>query len=254
MTLLGLSLALGLASLHAGRHQGRWIKGFEVRVPTGSYTITEFLDLLQTLNQHDERLKFPSVQDDRKITYRLGDRGDSLVVPASDFMRRVEREIKLFQRDFHWEIARDGFHMKAKGEEPKSSKGKKNTKDTWKEDLEVIEETVVAQKGETSSLDSGRYEEPLRIEGEATIEKGNLAVEELKVEGSLDIIGQKVAGEKLESEGQITINKGGEVKFKLVETRGELELNQGSTLTVDEIVLDKGGHIVLGKDSHLILN
>ena len=235
------------------RHQSRHIDRVEFLAPLGTHQLGDLFRSLIDLNGLADDA-FPKVKDATMVTLRPGDRKRSFLISGKELLGHLKSQVKLFKRSYQVKVSRRYFRLFKVEETKGDDLGVVEDPKLWMKSLPKIEEKIVIAVGEESELRSGYYESEVLIQGKATLEEGDAVFQDLKIEGSLAISGKKVHGDNLMAKGDIELKDSSKVEFENVKTGGDIILDSGSHLKTKHVHFSENGRLVLGEDSHLILN
>jgi hypothetical protein len=203
-------------------------------------------------------LYLPDLGIDRQISIHQNYKGASAVVGMDQFITLLEQKCPDFKKDFKWDIGKNGVFLislqpssQSTGANPSEEETIKFNEPEWVKELPTVTSAINSQGD--AELKTGNYTEPVTIKGDLELKGEKFAFKELKLDGNLKVNGQKISGTSFSLKGDVEMGAGSEARFKTITSKGSLKLKSGSRVYVKDLVLDKGD-IVLGENSHIILN
>jgi hypothetical protein len=253
---LGISASLIIPSADAAltKSQRRYTQRFEVEIPTGSHSVSEFLKSVSELNPYLP-LQLPKVEDQRSITIHQNYKGSTAIISVKNFIEMMNTKVPYFNNSYQWDIGKKGIILSSSLKpspvpEPKKVEPHFSVP-SWVKDLPTKNETIVSVGD--AKLSTGNYTEPVTIKGDLELIGEKFAFKELNVDGNLKLNGQQISGKTFSLKGNVDMEAGSVASFETITTKGSLNLKPGSSVMVKDLVMD-GGDIVLGENSHIILN
>lgn len=92
------------------RHTTRHMSDMEFLAPLGTHKLGDLFLSLAHLNEGGKG-EFPKVKDDRLVTLRPGSKKRSFMLSPEDLLKILDRQVKLFDRDYRWEASRHSFRL-----------------------------------------------------------------------------------------------------------------------------------------------
>ena len=257
---LGISASLILPSAYGlSKSERRYAQRFQVEIPTGSHSVSGFLNSVTQLNPNLP-LQLANVQDHRSIAIHQNYKGSTAIISMEEFINMMSTKVPDFNKSYRWDIGKQGVFLSAlfstppitepvMAEEPIVTA--KFSTPAWVKDLPVKSETIMSAGD--AKLTTGNYIEPVTIKGDLELTGENFAFKELNVDGNLKLNGQNISGRTFTLKGKVDLEAGSTASFDTITTKGAISLKPGSTVMVKDLVLD-GGDIILGENSHVIIN